>query len=73
MGHNVLVEGTGLIRNVQIMVGSIVTKAPASNLAANAYLELGIAVDLFTQGAGKSFQARGATVRLINFSNCGEK
>lgn len=55
------------------MVGSIVTKAPASNLAANAYLELCIAVDLFKRCAEESSRAQGATVRTVDLSDFCEK
>ncbi|KZP33617.1 hypothetical protein FIBSPDRAFT_1036153 [Athelia psychrophila] len=44
-----------------IIVGSIVTRAPASDMAHKAYLELGIAVDLFVKGPGP----RGATATLV--------
>ncbi|KZP26815.1 hypothetical protein FIBSPDRAFT_731829 [Athelia psychrophila] len=48
-----------------IIVGSIVTRAPSSNTASMAYLELGIAVSLFAKGAEDSPRARGAMAILV--------
>ncbi|KZP33618.1 hypothetical protein FIBSPDRAFT_916075 [Athelia psychrophila] len=44
-----------------IIVGSIVTRAPSSDMAPKAYFELGIAVDLFVKGGGP----RVATATLV--------
>ncbi|KAL0949720.1 hypothetical protein HGRIS_009759 [Hohenbuehelia grisea] len=41
-----------------IIVGSIVTRAPSSTMAPNAFIELGIACDLFEKGAAHSLRAR---------------
>ncbi|KZP21364.1 hypothetical protein FIBSPDRAFT_740823, partial [Athelia psychrophila] len=41
-----------------IIVGSVVTKAPSSSMASTAFMELGLAVDLFERGAGASERAR---------------
>ncbi|KZP21367.1 hypothetical protein FIBSPDRAFT_825911 [Athelia psychrophila] len=41
-----------------IIVGSVVTKAPSSSMASTAFMELGLAVDLFERGAGISERAR---------------
>ncbi|KZP26816.1 hypothetical protein FIBSPDRAFT_887019 [Athelia psychrophila] len=48
-----------------IIVGSIVTRAPSSNMASTAYLELGIAVSLFATGAEDSSRARRAMAILV--------
>ncbi|KZP26820.1 hypothetical protein FIBSPDRAFT_819101 [Athelia psychrophila] len=48
-----------------IIVGSIVTRAPSSNMASTAYLELGIAVSLFAKGAEDSSRARRAMAILV--------
>ncbi|KAF8639464.1 hypothetical protein AX16_010317, partial [Volvariella volvacea WC 439] len=41
-----------------IIVGSIVTRAPSSSMAASAFIELGLAYDLFKKGAVKSRRAK---------------
>lgn len=46
----------------QIIVGSIVTRAPASSMAPSAFIELGLAVDLFKKGAPHSRRARSGLV-----------
>ncbi|KAF7984951.1 hypothetical protein HWV62_9883 [Athelia sp. TMB] len=49
----------------QIIVGSIVTRAPSSNMAPDAFLELTIAIDLFAKGAEHSIRARRAMVGKV--------
>ncbi|KZP26863.1 hypothetical protein FIBSPDRAFT_731858, partial [Athelia psychrophila] len=48
-----------------VIVGSIVTRAPSSNMASTAYHELGIAISLFAKGAEDSSRARGAMAILV--------
>ncbi|KZP06065.1 hypothetical protein FIBSPDRAFT_331427 [Athelia psychrophila] len=43
-----------------VVVGSVATKAPSSNMASSAFMELGLAVDLFERGAGTSERAKAA-------------
>uniref|UniRef100_A0A8H8CL84 Xylanolytic transcriptional activator regulatory domain-containing protein n=1 Tax=Psilocybe cubensis TaxID=181762 RepID=A0A8H8CL84_PSICU len=42
----------------QIIVGCIVTRSPSSSMAASAFIELGLACDLFEKGATHSRRAR---------------
>ncbi|KIY73655.1 hypothetical protein CYLTODRAFT_341809 [Cylindrobasidium torrendii FP15055 ss-10] len=44
--------------SASIIVGTIVTRSPASSMAANAFIELGLACDLFEKGAPVSRRAR---------------
>ncbi|KAF7973068.1 hypothetical protein HWV62_16252 [Athelia sp. TMB] len=48
----------------EIIVGSIATKAPSSSMASTAFMELGLAVDLFERGSGISGRARTGMVKL---------
>ncbi|KZP27871.1 hypothetical protein FIBSPDRAFT_948119 [Athelia psychrophila] len=41
-----------------IIVGSVATKAPSSSMASTAFMELGLAVDLYKRGAGLSERTR---------------
>lgn len=50
---------------IQIIVGSIVTRAPSSDMATGAYHELGVAIELFAKGAVCSSRAREAMVRAV--------
>ncbi|KZP32860.1 hypothetical protein FIBSPDRAFT_924875 [Athelia psychrophila] len=43
-----------------IIVGSVVTRAPSSDLASTAFVELGLAIDLFQKGANHSQHSRRA-------------
>ncbi|KAF7976905.1 hypothetical protein HWV62_5292 [Athelia sp. TMB] len=47
-----------------IIVGSIATKAPSSSMASTAFIELGLAVDLFERCAGISERARSGVAIL---------
>ncbi|KZP30137.1 hypothetical protein FIBSPDRAFT_908140 [Athelia psychrophila] len=47
-----------------IVVGSVATKAPSSNMASSAFIELNLAVDLFERGAGTSERAKAALAVL---------
>ncbi|KAF7969994.1 hypothetical protein HWV62_25424 [Athelia sp. TMB] len=48
-----------------IILGSIVTRSPSSPMAPNAFLEMGIAVDLFVEGAEHSLRGRRAMAILV--------
>lgn len=50
--------------DMQMVVASIVTSAPSSNMAFKSYLELGTAVDLLVRGVNRTPRARGA---MVNF------
>ncbi|KZP16989.1 hypothetical protein FIBSPDRAFT_747810 [Athelia psychrophila] len=41
-----------------IIVGSVATKAPSSSMASTAFMELGLAIDMFERGVGISQRAR---------------
>jgi hypothetical protein len=47
---------------VQIIVGSVVARSPASSMAPNAFIELGLVIDLFEKGAPQSLRARDGLV-----------
>ncbi|KZP18363.1 hypothetical protein FIBSPDRAFT_933487 [Athelia psychrophila] len=49
-----------------IIVGSIATKAPSSGMAATAFMELGLAVDLYERGANLSERTRTGLAILQN-------
>ena len=51
--------------NLQIIVGSIVTRAPSSTMASTAFIELGLATDLFEKGAQFSRRARSGMVSAV--------
>lgn len=51
---------------LQITVGSIVTRSPASMVSATAFIELGLAVDLFE---GASMSTRRARSALVSHSS----
>ncbi|KAJ3775184.1 hypothetical protein FB446DRAFT_638372 [Lentinula raphanica] len=55
---------TGLL-SAGIILGLIVARSPTNPLAANAYAELALAIDLFRMGAPKSDRARRGLVRII--------
>ena len=55
--------GANLYKFFKIILGSIVTRAPSSPMAPSAFLEMGIAVDLFTKGVEHSLRAQKAMVR----------
>ncbi|KAG6891283.1 hypothetical protein C0992_009475 [Termitomyces sp. T32_za158] len=44
--------------STQIIVGTIVTRSPSSSMAPSAFIELGLACDLFEKGASHSRRAR---------------
>jgi len=46
----------------QIIVGCIVTRSPSSSMASSAFIELGLACDLFEKGAMRSRRARSGLV-----------
>jgi hypothetical protein len=46
----------------QIIVGCIVTRSPSSSMASSAFIELGLACDLFEKGAVHSRRARSGLV-----------
>lgn len=48
----------------QIIVGCIVTRSPSSSMAPSAFIELGLACDLFEKGAMQSLRARSGLVRV---------
>ena len=48
----------------QIIVGSIVTRSPSSSMAPSAFIELGLACDLFEKGATQSLRIRSGLVRV---------
>lgn len=50
---------------VQVIVGSVVTRSPNSNMASTALIELGLAVNLFEKTAVHSHRARIALVCLV--------
>ncbi|KAF5369994.1 hypothetical protein D9758_001145 [Tetrapyrgos nigripes] len=52
-----------------IIVGTIVTRSPASTMAPNAFIELGLACDLFERGAAKSRRSQSGLVILSNLRN----
>ncbi|KAF8895930.1 hypothetical protein CPB85DRAFT_1229714 [Mucidula mucida] len=52
-----------------IIVGSIVTRSPSSSMAANAFIELGLACDLFEKGALSSRRARSGFGILTSLKN----
>jgi hypothetical protein len=53
----------GLLKYVsQVVVASIVTRAPTSTMAAKAFVELNLAVSLYEKGAAQSYRARVALV-----------
>ncbi|KAG6813503.1 hypothetical protein H0H92_010528 [Tricholoma furcatifolium] len=47
-----------------IIVGTIVTRSPSSSMAPSAFIELGLACDLFEKGASQSRRARSGLVIL---------
>ncbi|KAJ3920395.1 hypothetical protein F5877DRAFT_38236 [Lentinula edodes] len=49
----------------QIILGLIVARSPRNPVAANAYAELGLAIDLFKMGAPRSARAKRGLVRMI--------
>lgn len=49
----------------QIIVGCIVTRSPSSSMASSAFIELGLACDLFEKGAMHSRRARSGLVSEI--------
>ncbi|KAG7449259.1 uncharacterized protein BT62DRAFT_1053666 [Guyanagaster necrorhizus] len=52
-----------------IIVGSIVTRSPSSSMAANAFIELGLACDLFEKGSHHSRRARSGIGILYALKN----
>ncbi|KAF9030945.1 hypothetical protein BDZ89DRAFT_1064266 [Hymenopellis radicata] len=52
-----------------IIVGSIVTRSPSSSMAANAFIELSLACDLFEKGALSSRRARSGFGILTSLKN----
>ncbi|PBK72608.1 hypothetical protein ARMSODRAFT_931276 [Armillaria solidipes] len=52
-----------------IIVGSIVTRSPSSSMAANAFIELGLACDLFEKGSHHSRRARSGIGILYSLKN----
>jgi hypothetical protein len=52
-----------------IIVGSIVTRAPSSSMSSTAFVELGLAVDLFEKGAKHSRRARTGIAILRKLRN----
>ncbi|KAK7470755.1 hypothetical protein VKT23_002174 [Stygiomarasmius scandens] len=52
-----------------IIVGTIVTRSPSSTMAPNAFIELGLACDLFEKGAAKSKRARSGLAILTKLRN----
>lgn len=50
---------------LQIIVGSVATRAPSSDLASTAFVELGLAIDLFQKGANHSQHSRRARTGTV--------
>lgn len=61
----ILLESRMTLIRAQMIVGCIVTRSPSCSLASSAYIELGLACDLFQKAVSQSRRSRSGLVRTF--------